>query len=115
MWWYYLTGVKIIEDYRNHLFPVQTVVGSIVAGHFAGSKKPRCREMSARVYALHSVCPQLSFFPLQPDAFTSVKLRRKHSRSTMVSIWSDVRIKSYRCVQNTSCILLMMYFFNIAY
>ena len=31
-------------------------------------KKPRCREMSGRGYALHSVCPQFSFsfHPLRP-------------------------------------------------
>ena len=40
---------------------VQTVVGSIVWA-FRRLKKPRSREMSARGYALHSVCSQLSFF-----------------------------------------------------
>ena len=40
---------------------VQTVVGSIVLA-FRRLKKPRCREMSARDYSLHSVCPQLFFF-----------------------------------------------------
>ena len=40
---------------------VQAVVGSIVWA-FRRLKKPRCREMSARGYALYSVCPQLSFF-----------------------------------------------------
>ena len=39
---------------------VQAVVGSI-AWTFRRLKKPRCREMSARGYMLHSVCPQLSF------------------------------------------------------
>ena len=39
---------------------VQAVVGSIVWA-FRRLKKPRCGEMSARGYALHSVCPQLSF------------------------------------------------------
>ena len=39
---------------------VQAVVGSIVLA-FPRLKKPRCREMSARGYALHSVS-QLSFF-----------------------------------------------------
>ena len=39
---------------------VQAVVGSIVWA-FRRLKKPRCREMSARGYALHSLCPQLSF------------------------------------------------------
>ena len=29
---------------------------------FRRLKKPRCREMSARSYALHSVCPRISFF-----------------------------------------------------
>ena len=42
---------------------VQAIVGSIV-WVFRRLKKPRCREMSARGCALHSVCPQLSFpFP----------------------------------------------------
>ena len=42
---------------------VQAVVGSIVWA-FRRLNKPRCREMSARGYALYSVCPQLSFsFP----------------------------------------------------
>ena len=40
----------------------QAVVGSIVWA-FRRLIKPRIREMSARGYALHSVCPQLSFFP----------------------------------------------------
>ena len=38
---------------------VRAVVGSIV---WAGSKKPKCREMSAGGYTLHSVCAQVSFF-----------------------------------------------------
>ena len=42
---------------------VQAVVGSIIWA-FRRLKKPRCREMSASGYALHSVCPQISFsFP----------------------------------------------------
>ena len=41
---------------------VQAVVGSIVWA-FRRLKKPRCRQMSARGYALYNVCPQLSFFP----------------------------------------------------
>ena len=41
---------------------VQAVVGSIVWA-FRRLKKPRSREMSARGYSLHSVCPQLPFFP----------------------------------------------------
>ena len=40
---------------------VQTVIGFIVWA-FRRLKKRRCREMSARSNALHSVCPQLSFF-----------------------------------------------------
>ena len=32
---------------------------------FSRLKKPMCQEMSARSYALHSVCPQLSFFSFQ--------------------------------------------------
>ena len=39
---------------------VQAVVGSIVRA-FRRLKKPRCREMSACGYALHSIYPQLSF------------------------------------------------------
>ena len=39
---------------------VQALVGSIVWA-FRRLKKPRIREMSARGYALHSVCPHLSF------------------------------------------------------
>ena len=42
---------------------VQTVIGSIVWA-FRRLKKPRSWEMSARGYALHSVCPQLFFFIL---------------------------------------------------
>ena len=41
---------------------VQAVVDSIVWA-FRKLRKPRSREMSARGYALHSVQPQLSFFP----------------------------------------------------
>ena len=41
---------------------VQAVVGSIVWA-LRRLKKPSSREMSARGYALHSVCPQLSFLP----------------------------------------------------
>ena len=40
---------------------VLAVVDSTVWA-FRRLKKPRCQEMSARGYALHSVCPQLSFF-----------------------------------------------------
>ena len=39
---------------------VQAVVGSIVCA-FRRIKKPKSREMSARGYAIHSVCTQLSF------------------------------------------------------
>ena len=42
---------------------VQAVVGSDVWA-FRRLKKPRCREMSARSYALYSVRPQFSFFSL---------------------------------------------------
>ena len=41
----------------------QAVVGSIVWA-FLRLNKPRCREMSVRGYAFHSVRPQLSFFSL---------------------------------------------------
>ena len=47
------------------LVSFQAVVGAIVWA-FHGPKKPRCREMNARGYALHSVCPQLSFFNCVP-------------------------------------------------
>ena len=40
---------------------VNAVVGFIVWA-FRRLKKPRCRDMSDRGYALDSVCPQLSFF-----------------------------------------------------
>ena len=50
---------------------VQVVVGCIVWA-FSKLKKPRCREMSARGYALHSVYPQLSFlFFLFPEGKTN--------------------------------------------
>ena len=42
------------------IVPLQTVVGSIV-WVFRRLEKPKGREMSARDYALHSVCPQLSY------------------------------------------------------
>ena len=42
-------------------------------------KKPRCREMSARGYALHSVCPQLSFFlPLRLDSLEENAPQQSH-------------------------------------
>ena len=41
---------------------VQAAVGSIVRA-FRRLKKPRYREMSARGYVLHRVCPQHSFLP----------------------------------------------------
>ena len=37
--------------------------GSIVWA-FRRLKKPRCPEMSARIYAIHRVCPQLFFAQL---------------------------------------------------
>ena len=47
----------------------QAVVGSIVWS-FRRLKKPRSREMGARGYAFHSVCPQLSFsFPFHTAIF----------------------------------------------
>ena len=42
---------------------VQAIVGSIVWA-FRRLNKRRCREMSARGYALHSVCPKFPFFQL---------------------------------------------------
>ena len=44
---------------------VQAVVDFIVRA-FHRLKKPRSREMRARGYALHSVCPQLYFFLFLP-------------------------------------------------
>ena len=64
-------------------FQVQAIVGSIVWAYHR-LKKPRIREMSARS-ALHSVCPQLSFFSFQrPSLYgaTSVLTRRSSSRSS---------------------------------
>ena len=52
---------------------VQVVVGSIVWG-FRRLKNPSCREISARGYALHSVCPNFRFFPLL-TAFPSHTIR----------------------------------------
>ena len=40
----------------------QAVVGSIVWA-FRRLEEPRCREMSARGYALYSVCSNFPFFP----------------------------------------------------
>ena len=39
---------------------VHAIVGSIIWA-FRRQKKPRCREMSTRGYALHSECPKFSF------------------------------------------------------
>ena len=41
---------------------VQAVIGSNIWA-FRRLKKTKIREMSARGYAIHSVCPQLSFYP----------------------------------------------------
>ena len=67
---------------------VQAVAGSIVWA-FRRLKKPRCREMSARGYALDSVCPQLSFFSSTPnDSFMCVivifsrEFRKSHLQFT---------------------------------
>ena len=66
-----VTSILVYDVYRLHLKVGtlhswrktfrRTVVGSIV-WEFRRLKNPRCREMSARGYALHSVCPQLSYF-----------------------------------------------------
>ena len=48
----------------------QVVVGSILWA-FRRLKKPRCWEMSARGYALHSVCLQPSFFRRGPGLGTA--------------------------------------------
>ena len=53
-------------------------VGSIVWS-FRGPKKPRCRGMSARRYALDSVWPQLSFFSF---SFGTEAAARRDPRST---------------------------------
>ena len=54
---------------------VQAVVGSIVWA-FRRLKKPSCREMSARGYAFHSVCPQLSFLSQGNDRIFVARVER---------------------------------------
>ena len=48
---------------------------------FRRLKKPRCRVMSARGYALHSVCPQLSFFFIR-ERFVNSRLVGRGSTDT---------------------------------
>ena len=52
---------------------VQAVVGSIVWA-FRRLKNPKRKEMSARGYAFHSICPQLPFLPNK--SLTIFSLRR---------------------------------------
>ena len=56
-------------------FPAKAVVGFIIWA-FRRLKNPRCREMSARGYALHSICPNFlfSFFvKFTPGVATSIR------------------------------------------
>ena len=84
---------RCTESHHGRVFrlasiAVQAVVGSIVWA-FRRLKKPRCRNTCARGYALHSVCPQLSYFPFSSIAvvrsmremrqFASIDLRRLRS------------------------------------
>ena len=62
---------------------VQAKVGTIVWA-FGRLKKPRIREMSARGYALHSVCPQLPFIfvfskTINTGIFSSEKIFEIHA------------------------------------
>ena len=77
---------------------VQAVVGSIVWA-FRVLKKPRCREMSARGYALHSVCPQLSFF--FPLIMTSRSLHVTSSSSLVANCASRLATwgPRYKCIR----------------
>ena len=54
------TDVKVSEFYNQQnskqVTAAQVVVGSVVWA-LRGLKKPRSRDMSARGYALHCVCP----------------------------------------------------------
>ena len=69
---------------------VQAVVGSIVWA-FRRLKKPRCREISARGYALHSVCTQLSFFPFVSVAGEGCRLMEKEGRLWMTCYSSRIQ------------------------
>ena len=66
---------------------VQAVVGSIV-GAFRRFKNPRSQEMSARGYALYSVCPQLSFFPFS-NVKMAVSLESKKNRKIICKSATD--------------------------
>ena len=64
-----LQGKSVVYSRAPHIFVqidafLQAVVDSTSSGRSTGTKKPRTREMSARSYALHSVCPRLSYFSL---------------------------------------------------
>ena len=69
---------------------VQGVVGSIVWA-FRRLKKPRCGEMSARGYKLHSVCPQLSFFMGRVKSVDSSSKRRTFVKASTPSIPIEFR------------------------
>ena len=43
------------------MIPLREKTAALSYGSFRSLKKPMCREMSARGYAIHSLCPQLSF------------------------------------------------------
>ena len=61
------------KQHRRLLYEEETAVQAEVTSivfNFRRLKKPGSREMSACGYALHSVYPQLSFFP-----FTTAELR----------------------------------------
>ena len=72
---------------------VQAVVGSIVWA-FRRLKKPRCREMSVRGYALHSVPHQLSFFLFPQRRLMEEQKRKKRMQPGMVSRNEDGRPRS---------------------
>ena len=89
----------------------QAVVGSIV-WVFRRLKKPRSREMSARAYALHSVCTQRSFFisrtrTLMALAYTITLIRHCNHRNMNAATLSNhdcdqlVKLMIYRICNST--------------
>ena len=87
---------------------VQAVVGSIFWA-FRRLKKPRRREMSARGYALYSVCPQLSllsFFPLTTLAF------RKRNRNLEKN--KNLELFFMETVRKVSCSYLFISLHSVA-
>ena len=77
---------------------VQAVVGSIVWA-FPRLKKPRCREMSARGYAPHSVCLQLSFFSFTVVFVVSFCIIAIH-RLAIEKLIKMIRTVILRCKDN---------------